>query len=177
MEKAIKKKKILIIVATLLTIGFPVGIVMTILCATNKIWILMAVGIVLIVAGFYVAPVCWVKMSDCSKMIALLRGIEEQNLYTVQELATYTSSNEKATIARIHTAINAGYLNNYLFVENNRLELIKARKQEIGRISFKCDNCGANVYTEQNASSARCEYCGKVFSSDEIDSRKAKPIR
>lgn len=176
MEKAINKKKKLLALALILTIGFPVGIVMTILCATNKIWILMAVGIVLIVGGFYVAPICWVKYAEMNKTITLLKGIEQQNLYTVRELATYTTSNEKTTIARIQSAINSGYLENYLFVDNQRLELIRARKQELHKVSFKCDNCGALVFADQKASNAQCEYCGKVFSYDDMIFRNAKVV-
>lgn len=169
MDRAIKKKKKMITLAILLSIALPVGIVTTILCAVNKIWVVMAIGIVLIVAGFYGAPICWSRLGDYSKMIALLRGIEQQNLYTVQELAAYTTSNEKSTIARIQSAINSGYLLNYLFVDNQRLELIKSRKQELHQVTFKCTNCGALVYADQNASNTRCEYCGRVYSGEEID--------
>lgn len=174
MELAIKKKRTMLFVAILLSVALPVGIVMTVLGAKNKIWAVMAIGIVFIVAGFYGAPICWTRIGEYSKMVVLLRGIQQQNLYTVQELASYTASNEKVTIARIQTAINAGYLQNYLFVENQRLELIKSRKQELHKVSFKCNNCGAQVYADQNASEARCEYCGRIFSGDEIDALCAK---
>lgn len=169
MDAAIKKKKKMLTVAIVLSIGLPVGIVMTILCAINKIWILMALGIVLIVAGFYGAPICWTRMADYNKTITLLRAIEEQNLYTVSELSTYMSINEKATVGLIQSAIRAGYLNRYLFVDNQRLELITARKQQLHHFSFKCSNCGADVYVEAQAPTAKCEYCGKVYSeSDKV---------
>ena len=169
MDAAIKKKKIMLAVSIILTIGFPVGIVMTVLCAINKIWVLMALGIVLIVAGFYVAPICWTRIGGYSRTITLLRAIEEQNLYTVAELSTYMSTNEKTTVALIQSAIREGYLNKYLFVDNQRLELITARKQEMHHFSFKCANCGADVYAEAQAPTAQCQYCGKVYSeSDKV---------
>ncbi len=169
MDAVIKKKKTMLAVAIILTVGFPVGIVMTVLCAINKIWILMALGIVLIVAGFYGAPICWARMADYNKNIALLRAIEEQNLYTVADLSTYLSLNEKTVVALIQSCIRNGYLSKYLFVDNARLELINSRKQELHKFSFKCVNCGAQVYAEAQASTAQCEYCGKIYSeSDKV---------
>lgn len=169
MDAAIKKKKTLLAVAIILTVGLPVGILMTILCAIDKMWILMALGIVLIVAGFYGAPICWVRVGDVNKTIHLLKAVEQQNLYSVSELSTYMSVNEKVIVALIQSAIRAGYLNKYLFVDNQRLELITARKQELHRFSFKCANCGADVYAEAQAPTAQCQYCGKVYSeSDKV---------
>lgn len=169
MNAVVKKKNTLLAVAIILSVLLPVGIILTIFGAKGHMWLLMALGIVMIVGGFYGAPVCWVRFGDYTRMVRLVQAVEQQNLYTVAELSTYLSLNEKVTVGLVQSVIRAGYLTNYLFVNNERLELIKSRKQEMHGFSFKCSNCGAVVYAQAQASTAQCEYCGKVYSeSDKV---------
>lgn len=172
MDKAIKQKNKKMLTAIILTLCLPLGIGMTIGGAIKGMGIVLGIGIALIVAGFYGAPVAWSTMANSNKMIRLLSGIEQKNLYTVKELSTYINASEKVTINLIRQAEDKGYISDYLFVDNDRLELIKSRKQSLGKVSFKCDNCGALVYADQKDSQAQCEYCGKVFGGEYIDKAK-----
>ena len=98
MDKVKKKIRTYLGVGIALLIGLPAGIVMTVFGATKGITALLVIGIVLIVAGFYVGPVLLVQVTEKKKLGRVISAIDNQNLYTAQEIAAGTGIREKAVL-------------------------------------------------------------------------------
>ena len=130
MEKIKKKIRTLFWVGLAFLIGLPAGVIMTVFGATKGITALLVVGIVLIVAGFYVAPIMLVQVGEKKKLGRVIAAIERQNLYTAEEIAAGTGIREKAVLGYINEALQKGYIIGYKW-ENGRLEVIKNRPQSL----------------------------------------------
>ena len=159
MDKVKKKIRTYLGVGIALLIGLPAGIVMTVFGATKGITALLVIGIVLIVAGFYVGPVLLVQVTEKKKLGRVISAIDNQNLYTAQEIAAGTGIREKVVLGYINEALQKGYIIGYK-LENDRLELIKSRKQTWDKSTQKCPFCGAPVVVDPKAESTVCPYCG-----------------
>ena len=79
MEKLEKKVRTFTIVGILLLIAFIAGIPMTVLGATKGITALLVIGIVFIVAGFYVSPIMLVQVAEKRKLKRVIMAVEKQN--------------------------------------------------------------------------------------------------
>ena len=90
MEKIKKKIHTYFGVGLALVIGLPAGIIMTVFGAVKGITALLVIGIVLIVAGFYVGPIMLVQVGEKKKLGRVISAIENQNLYTAEEIASGT---------------------------------------------------------------------------------------
>ena len=110
MEKIKKKIRTFFWVGLAFLIGLPAGIIMTVFGATKGITALLVVGIVLIVAGFYVAPIMLVQVGEKKKLGRVIAAIESQNLYTAEEIAAGTGIREKAVLGYINEALQKGYI-------------------------------------------------------------------
>ena len=159
MEKIKKKIHTYFGVGLALVIGLPAGIIMTVFGAVKGITALLVIGIVLIVAGFYVGPIMLVQVGEKKKLGRVISAIENQNLYTAEEIASGTGIKEKAVLGYISEALQKGYISGYKF-ENGRLELIRSRKQAWGKSTQKCPFCGGPVVMDEKEGTAVCPYCG-----------------
>ena len=145
-----------------LSVGFPCGIVMIVFGASGKIWPLLILGILLAVAGFYCMPILWIRFADCGFTVRLVHAVTNQNLYTVSDLSAYLGKNEKQISTAVTSALSKGYLEGFLFTDGV-LRLNRNARQTIGTFVFRCSSCGAQVEAAENATDARCEYCGTRF--------------
>ena len=168
MEKIKKKIRTFFWVGLAFLIGLPAGIIMTVFGATKGITALLVVGIVLIVAGFYVAPIMLVQVGEKKKLGRVIAAIERQNLYTAEEIAAGTGIREKAVLGYINEALQKGYIIGYKW-ENGRLELIKNRRQSLEKSTKKCPYCGAQAIIDPKESTGICPYCGAVLKADDKD--------
>lgn len=159
MDKIKKKIRTFFGVGLALLIGLPAGIVMTVFGATKSITALLVIGIVLIVAGFYAGPVLLVQVGEKKKLGRVIAAVENQNLYTAEEIAAGTGIREKAVLGYVNEALQKGYLTGYKW-ENGRLELIRSRKQTWEKSTVKCPFCGAPVAVDPQQGGAVCPYCG-----------------
>ena len=166
MEKIKKKIRTFFWVGLAFLIGLPAGVIMTVFGATKGITALLVVGIVLIVAGFYVAPIMLVQVGEKKKLGRVIAAIERQNLYTAEEIAAGTGIREKAVLGYINEALQKGYIIGYKW-ENGRLELIKNRRQSLEKSTKKCPYCGAQAIIDPKESTGVCPYCGAVLKADD----------
>lgn len=152
--KSLKKNTIVaLLVAILLTVCFPAGILGIIFGATKHITALLIVGIVATVLGFYVMPIMWIKFGELKSLQGLLTSIENDNIYDVKTLSTQLSKTVEQTQNDINTLIQKRYLTGFLFVEKQHLEPNNNQKKSQGN---KCPNCGSLMSKDAD----HCEYCG-----------------
>lgn len=72
-----------------------------------------AIGIALMVTGFYGCPIAWVAYGNKRSLYRLVQAVEEENIYTVRELAAQLGLSEKEVRNRIDTCFNKRYLVGY----------------------------------------------------------------
>ncbi len=158
MQKIDKKVKTLFWVALGLSIGFPVGVICIVLGAVNGIWVLLGLGIALAVAGFYVMPIMWIQYGEKKQHKILQMMIEQEHLYSVDELATQMGQKPEKITQMIKYLINSRCLVGYIF-KDGILELNTNQKQTARtKETKKCPNCGANMTS--NSINYVCQYCG-----------------
>ncbi len=161
MEKVTKKIRVFLGVGIALALAFVAGIPMTVLGATNGITALLAIGIIFIVAGFYVSPIMLVQVSEKRKLKRVVQAVEEQNLYTVREIAAGVGIREKAVRGYLTESLQKGYLIGYK-LEGDDVVLITAPKQTLSASSIKCPSCGAQVRLDPLTGEGECGYCGWI---------------
>lgn len=162
MKKLNFKRGLALFFGIFMSIGFVLGIPGIVLFA-GKSGILLALSIILVVAGFYGMPMVWIHFGNLGSLKRLVVAVENEYIYDVKNLSLYLNISEKETINRIQTCIKKQYITGYLFDGNTLTinENIKATKKIR---STKCPNCGASVTI--SATSNKCEYCGKYINDD-----------
>ncbi len=141
-----------------LSVGFPVGVVCIVFGAVNHQFILMAFGIVLAIAGFYVMPILWVQFGEKKGYKSLLLMIENDYLYSVAELSAQTGKPENKIREMIKYAIFKQYLTGYLF-KDDVLTINNNIKQTKQYNTKQCPTCGAKMHFKDDR--YVCDYCGK----------------
>ncbi len=158
MNKINQKIKTLFGFALALSIGFPVGVLGIIFGAINGNIALLVTGIVLAVAGFYVMPILWVMYGEKRRYRTVLNMIENEHLYTVQELCNQLNHKPDDIRKIINYLIITNCLTGYLF-NSDTLTLNENKKQtDKPKQTTKCSNCGAPA--KLNGDMFVCEYCG-----------------
>ena len=151
-----KSITILLILALILTVCFPAGVVGIVLGASKGIKVLLVCGIIATVIGFYVMPVVWIKFAESKGLKTVLSAIENDNIYEVKALAQQLNGDEESIAEQINILIQKRYLKGYLFIDKNHLELNNNKKQVRNSV-IKCSNCGGEV----SADCEVCDYCGR----------------
>ena len=105
-NKDLRKK---FIVSITLTIMFVVGIPSIVLGASNEIWVVMAIGIAFTAAGFYGMPIAWVGYGNTKTLERLVSAVVNENLHTVNELASQFSLSEKEVRDKLDVCFKKGY--------------------------------------------------------------------
>lgn len=159
--KAFKRdSSIKLMVAILLTIFLPAGILGIIFGASKGITMLLVAGIIATVLGFYGAPIAWVNFGSFKSNGVILNLIENENIYTVEDLASQTMRKSDEVRNSINQLILKNYLKGYLF-KNDILEINTNQKQTGDvREKAKCPNCGGPM--EFDGINYVCSYCGNV---------------
>lgn len=96
MSKVKKDMNVSLIVALLSSVLFVVGIPMIVLFA-GEIWVLMALGIIFVVFGFYGGPLLWMRYASFFKLKRVVEAVMEENLTTNKEIAQQLQISEKET--------------------------------------------------------------------------------
>lgn len=158
-QKACTKKLIL---AIALSIGFVVGIPLIIVGAM-KMKLLMVLGIVLIVLGFYGAPMAWVSFGNLVSEKSVYFAIVEDNLLSTNDIAGNLGTKPEDIKQKINHLLQNRYLTGYKLEEDGKITKLKNQKTETKEIKLKkCPNCGANL-TETKDHKYNCKYCGTSF--------------
>lgn len=132
------------ILSVILTIMFVGGIPSIVIGANKEIWALMGTGIACTAIGFYAMPVAWIMYGSARTLRRVVAAVTDEHLYTVQEIASQLSMDEKSVRGYLDKAFNKGFLAGY--------------KREGDNITLN-ENIGA----EQREKAAECPYCGAKF--------------
>lgn len=161
-KKEVNKFLIISIIASiLLVVGIPV-----IVLFAGKNWLLMSIGIVFVVFGFYGSPILWLSYSGKRKTKRVVESIVEENLMTNNEIAKQLSMNEKDVKDEIYKAINRKFLVGYIY--DGEKIILNDKQKPMQKLHIKkCINCGGKL--EQDGENWRCPYCDMKFSKEEIN--------
>lgn len=160
-QKSCTKK---LIFAIFLTICLVAGIPLIVVGA-SKAKLLMVLGIVMTVAGFYGSPLVWISFAKLCTEKAVYFAIVEDNILSAKEIANNLGRNEKEIIELINHLISNRFLTGYKLDETGKLTKTKKPKDEQTQKeikSKKCPNCGANL-TKTKDNKYFCKYCGVEF--------------
>ena len=131
---------------TMLGVGLGIG--------QPAVW---AVGIALMVAGFYGCPVAWIGYGSAVSLRRLMRAVTEEHLYTARELGMQLGISEQEARRRIATCFSKGYLVGYIRTDSG-IALNENEALSKTEHTAQCPACGAKfTYT---GSVAKCPYCG-----------------
>ena len=137
----------------MLGVGLGFGIV--------PVW---AIGIALMVAGFYGCPIAWVGYGSKRSLYRLVQAVEEENIYTVRELASQLGLSEKEVRNRIDTCFNKRYLVGYK-KSGDGVTLNENAALAEEDLSAVCEACGAR-FTYKRGTRPACPYCGTPYRRD-----------
>ena len=91
--------------------------------------------------------------------------IYDENIYTIDGLASQLGQSAENTLAEVRKLISQGYLTGYLLKDNSYLELNTYEKQSKRAVVVKCPSCGAK--TKITGTKGFCEYCGESIEVDQ----------
>ncbi len=150
-----KKIKRIFATAVFMSVGFAAGVPLTILGAVNGMWVLMALGIACIAAGFYGTPLMWVRYGNMRRRSAYLAAICEDGITDIDELAETFRASIQTARDNVNYLITNRYLTGYA-VKNDKLENTTERKK---RILKKCAYCGMTA----DKDTVKCPNCNAVM--------------
>ena len=148
------------VISLIVTILFIVGIPLIPLFA-GKNWVIMTIGIIFVVIGFYGSPILWTSYANKKRTKRIIQAIEEENLYTNADIASHLQMKEKEVYLEIKNAINKGYIFGYKY-NGQELVINNAKKQvKEEQISIKkCINCGGRLEKTSNGCHCLLSQCG-----------------
>lgn len=156
-DKAITKS---FAIAFILSVGFVAGVPAIIFGATKGMTLLLVVGIIACVMGFYGTPIAWIMFGEKKKALRVVDCVTKEHILSVKEIAMQLQWNEKEVKEIVQKSIVNNYIDGYIFDGDNlTLNQKKAPKRE--RIQNKCSSCGATL--TKTDSGYFCPYCGTTF--------------
>ncbi|HIU06058.1 MAG TPA: hypothetical protein IAC46_00450 [Candidatus Onthoplasma faecigallinarum] len=164
MKKITKDINKIFVISLIVSVLFVVGIPLIAVFA-GKNWILMTLGIIFVVVGFYGSPLLWVNYAGKRKTRRIVEAIEEENLYSNAEIASQLSIKEKEVKQEIYKAINKKYLTGYIY-DGEKISSNNKQKQTQALHIKKCNNCGGKL--EIRDDKWYCPYCEMTFTFEEI---------
>ena len=156
--------KSVLIVSLVLTIMLPAGILMIIFGA-GKNTLMLVFGIVFTVAGFYGAPIIWIKYGDCKRKAFVYRLITSENMYTVKDIVAQTSYQEEIVNNYINSLLSQGYITGYFFKDGKLILNTNKKQTEASSEKKKCPCCGGMMSSD--GINFYCEYCGHSERKDQ----------
>ena len=156
LKKSITKKMIL---AYILTFAFIAGIPSIIFGATKGWTLLLIVGIICVVAGFYGMPIAWISFSDKKKLYNIYQSITVDKIYDIKTLAGNYNIDEQQMLGYVNTLLSNRYLQGLNLVDQKELQEIKKAKKKMQVV--KCPNCNANIgdLVSSGEDTVECPYC------------------
>lgn len=147
-------------VAVLLTVLLIAGIPMIVFGASDKLWIVMSIGIAFTVLGFYGCPIAWVMYGESKFRASLVGAIEYEGSVTVEGLSAQFGKPKQKIVADIRKLMEKRYLAGYVF-DGETLVYAQKKERPKERIFVgKCPSC--NAIMEYADGKVYCPYCGYV---------------
>lgn len=116
------------------------------------------IGIGFMATGFYGCPIAWVAYGDKKGLYRVVEAIEEEHLYTVQEIGAQLGISEKEVRNRLDTCFNKRYLVGYK-KSGDGVTLNENAALAEEDLSAVCEACGAR-FTYKRGTRPACPYCG-----------------
>lgn len=156
-DKDVKKMLLICLLSTLALIA---GVPMIVFGATKSLWILLVLGIVCTVFGFYGMPILWVNFGSLKTLKRVVDAVMEENLTSVSEIASQLQLSERTTKDYIRKAINKKYITGFIYDGNTLVPNEKqAPKKKMSQ--NRCPSCGGVM--EKTDTGWICPYCGSKF--------------
>ncbi len=161
MERLIKDTQKFFNAALIMSLLFPIGVLLIVfgaILATWYGWIMLAFGIAFSICGFYIMPIMWVKFGEYKKLQRLALSITDENVYYIDMLAQRFGVRPNVMCDYVRTLIAKQYIVGYVF--NNKRFVMKLQQRTV---SVHCPNCGSNVNVY--GSEGICEHCGTLVNN------------
>lgn len=167
-----KKLTVSLIMGIIFSIGFPVGIILIVF--HNKVsgigsTLLLVLGIILVVLGFYGAPMVWIMYGETKSKKRICQQITLDNNQEIKYLAEINNIPTENMLKKVQELINQRLLTGYEIVDN-KFVVPKGKntlsKDEALELSGKletvtCKGCGAEIEIV-GGKKTYCKYCGKL---------------
>lgn len=162
------KRKIIFsfIFALLLSVGLPCGIVLIVMFARQPI--LLTVGIVLTVLGFYGMPILWLHFAKLKSQQKICEQIKLDNLQEISYIAKINNTDQEKMLNDIYELINKRYLLGFEIVDGKyivkqtekNITKNEALRQARHTETVMCKGCGAAIEIVAGEKTF-CPYCGR----------------
>lgn len=159
MKEYKKSLSTLLAFSIILTLFFPLGIFGLVFGAVRDMGALLGIGIGMTVVAFYGTPIIWSYFGDFKRMGSVLKLIENENLYSVSDIASQLAQDEVWVEKTINKLIEKGLLKGYIY--RNKTLTINNNVKQMRTSDTKCPNCGGKLVTKEGQ--RVCEYCGTNF--------------
>lgn len=165
--------------AIFLSVGFPLGIVMTVIGFTKgqSFRAMGIVGIILIVMGFYGAPMVWIHFGQLKYFSRLKAQIVGDGIKSVKMLAEVHNRNPEVVANDVKTMVQKGYLDGYLVLDNERIiDKTKMRDKDYEMMEAEragtlnlvhCPFCNAKFELINDV--GVCPYCNSKITKEMLD--------
>lgn len=159
----------LLVLSLIFTVFLPVGIFL-IIYGASKNSILLTVGIILTVLGFYGCPIVWIKFGEMKVYQKVCNQITKNGVQNIEELASINANKVEVMQKDVNYLIAQGYLLGYEIVDGKYI-VPKDKKvlskdellEKEGHIKTGvCLGCGAPIEMIGNAK-PKCPYCGRRY--------------
>lgn len=165
--------------AIFLSVGFPLGIAMTVIgfMKGQSFRAMGIVGIILIVMGFYCAPLVWIHFGQLKYFSRLKAQIVGDGIKSVKMLAEVHNKNPEVVANDVKTMVQKGYLDGYLVLDNERIidkttmrdkdyEMMEAERA--GTLNLvHCPFCNAKFALINDV--GVCPYCNSKITKEMLD--------
>lgn len=159
MEKIIRRKLIINIILSALGVIaiplIPIGFVI------NQAWISF-ISIAILAFDFYGLPFFWINFASSKKLNRIYHSIEDEHLYSVNEINKYTQIDVTEIQVGIKKLIEKQILKGYLF-DGSELTLNQRSKLEKNEFILVCPFCGGKKISYFDDNKCICDYCGSNF--------------
>ena len=158
LKKNINIKLILAIFALVCFVG---GVPMIVIFAKLQP-LLMVLGILMVIFGFYGSPILFIAYGSERQLMRIYNAITIEKLTTNKEISTQLAMTEEQVKSCIQTLVTKQYLKGYLYdgvsLKNNEKIIMGNTKVS------KCPNCGGKMTKTKDG--YICEYCGNIIHID-----------
>lgn len=153
-----KKQKTTFFFALFLSVGFVASIPAIIFGASKGMTFLLVIGIIFAVLGFYGSPMLWVQYGALNQAKRIVYAVDEEKIYSVEEIANQLQLPVGDVKSQLITAINKNYLEGFLF---DGQKLTANKNKSAIKMLTRCENCGAPLKKTQDGK--YCPYCHSLF--------------
>lgn len=153
-----KKQKTTFFFALFLSVGFVASIPAIIFGASKGMTFLLVIGIIFAVIGFYGSPMLWVQYGALNQAKRIVYAVDEEKIYSVEEIANQLQLPVGDVKSQLITAINKNYLEGFLF---DGQKLTANKNKSAIKMLTRCENCGAPLKKTQDGK--YCPYCHSLF--------------